>query len=123
MSRLDLRRSAEEYLALRRALGFKLYHETWFLPDFVAFLAAHGSSVITTELAVRWATAAARHILALVGEAARRGQVLCHAPPGIPPAHGSAATGPRPLPHPPAASTPPHRWRDRRASTRGTRLL
>jgi integrase len=52
---MDLRRSAEEYLALRRALGFKLYHQTWFLPDFVAFLAAHGSSVITTELAVRWA--------------------------------------------------------------------
>ncbi len=55
MSRTDLRRSAEEYLALRRALGFKLYHQTWFLPDFVAFLVAHGSSVITTELAVRWA--------------------------------------------------------------------
>lgn len=55
MSRVDLRRSAEEYLALRRSLGFKLRHETWFLPDFVAFLAAHGSSVVTTELAVRWA--------------------------------------------------------------------
>lgn len=55
MSRTDLARSADEYLALRRALGFKLRHETWFLPDFVAFLAAHRSSVITTELALRWA--------------------------------------------------------------------
>lgn len=55
MSPAGLSRSVEEYLALRRALGFKLYHETWFLPDFVAFLAAHGSSVITTELAARWA--------------------------------------------------------------------
>jgi integrase len=55
MSDMDLRRSAEEYLALRRALGFKLHHQTWFLPDFVAFLAAHRSSVITTDLALRWA--------------------------------------------------------------------
>jgi integrase len=55
MKRTDLARSAEEYLALRRALGFKLRHETWFLPQFVAFLAAHGSEIITTDLAVRWA--------------------------------------------------------------------
>lgn len=55
MSPADLLRSVEEYLALRRALGFKLRHETWFLPNFVAFLAEHGSTVITTELAVRWA--------------------------------------------------------------------
>jgi len=54
VSRADLRRSAQEYLALRRALGFKLRAETWFLPDFVAFLAKHRSSVITTELALRW---------------------------------------------------------------------
>ncbi len=55
MKRVDLSRSAQEYLALRRALGFQLRHETWFLPDFIAFLAAQGSSVITTELALRWA--------------------------------------------------------------------
>jgi integrase/recombinase XerD len=47
--------AAEDYLALRRALGFKLYHETWWLPDFVAYLASHGSATITTELALRWA--------------------------------------------------------------------
>jgi integrase/recombinase XerD len=47
--------AANEYLRLRRALGYKLYHQTWWLPDFVAYLAAHGSSVITTELALRWA--------------------------------------------------------------------
>lgn len=55
MKRMNLARSAEEYLALRRALGFKLRHQTWFLPQFVAFLAAHRSEVITTDLAVRWA--------------------------------------------------------------------
>jgi integrase/recombinase XerD len=47
--------AVNEYLVLRRALGFKLRHETWFLPDFVSYLKQQGSSVITTELAVRWA--------------------------------------------------------------------
>jgi integrase/recombinase XerD len=47
--------AAADYLTLRRALGFKLYHETWWLPDFVAYLTSHGSSTITTELALRWA--------------------------------------------------------------------
>ncbi len=55
MIRPDLLRSAQEYLALRRALGFKLYQETWLLPDFVGFLTAHGSAFITTDLAVQWA--------------------------------------------------------------------
>jgi len=47
--------AAQQYLTVRRALGFKLRHETWWLPDFVSFLDAHGSSVITTELALKWA--------------------------------------------------------------------
>jgi integrase len=55
MTRADHLRSVKEYLGLRRALGFKLYAETWLLPDFVDFLAAHGSPFITTDLAVRWA--------------------------------------------------------------------
>lgn len=51
----DLAQSARQYLELRRALGFKLEHAGLYLPDFVAFLAAHGSPVITTALALRWA--------------------------------------------------------------------
>jgi integrase/recombinase XerD len=47
--------AAADYLALRRALGFKLRHETWWLPDFVAYLSSNGSSTITTALALRWA--------------------------------------------------------------------
>jgi integrase/recombinase XerD len=46
--------AAAKYLALRRALGFKLRHHTWWLPDFVSYLEAHGSKVITTELALSW---------------------------------------------------------------------
>lgn len=47
--------AAQQYLSVRRALGYKLYHQTWWLPDFVSFLDARGSSVITTELAWQWA--------------------------------------------------------------------
>ncbi len=50
-----LLRAVEDYLAMRRTLGFKPYHEKWWLPDFVSYLDLHGSSVITIELAVRWA--------------------------------------------------------------------
>ena len=47
--------AADAYLKMRRALGFKLYHETWLLPDFVAFVEAQGGSTVTTALAIRWA--------------------------------------------------------------------
>ncbi|MEK7995939.1 MAG: tyrosine-type recombinase/integrase, partial [Planctomycetota bacterium] len=45
----------DEYLSLRRRLGFKLEDEGRILPKFVSFLEAHGKSHITTDLAVRWA--------------------------------------------------------------------
>jgi len=51
----SLATAAREYLALRRTLGFKLRHETWWLPDFVAYMRSHRSSVITTALALGWA--------------------------------------------------------------------
>ena len=54
--RSRLHRAVDDYLTLRRTLGFKLYHETWWLPDFAAFLKRHGSNVITTDLALKWAT-------------------------------------------------------------------
>jgi len=55
MSAPNLLRTAREYLALRRALGFKLSIESYYLPDFVTFLAKQGSSVITKDLALAWA--------------------------------------------------------------------
>jgi integrase len=50
-----LRQNVDEYLALRRALGFKLDRAGHLLPDFVTHLERHGSSVITVELALAWA--------------------------------------------------------------------
>ena len=51
----QLARHIEDYLALRRALGFKLAKEGRFLPDFAAFTDAAGAATVTVDLAVRWA--------------------------------------------------------------------
>lgn len=46
-----------DYLALRRALGTELRRPAGLLRGFVAFAAGEGASVVTTELALRWAQA------------------------------------------------------------------
>jgi site-specific recombinase XerD len=46
----------EQYLALRRALGFKLEGEGRLLSQFVAYLDDHEAGSITAEDAIRWAT-------------------------------------------------------------------
>lgn len=53
MSRLD--EALEDYLALRRRLGFKLEQDGRVLPTFVAYLNARRTSIITNAAAVRWA--------------------------------------------------------------------
>jgi integrase/recombinase XerD len=45
----------EDYLAMRRALGFKLAKEGRLLRDFAAFAEAAGASTVSTGLAVAWA--------------------------------------------------------------------
>lgn len=45
----------EAYLALRKALGFKLRQTARALPHFVRFIEREGAGFITTELALRWA--------------------------------------------------------------------
>ena len=50
-----LREALPEYLQLRRSLGFKLEDAGLQLPRFVAFVEEHGSTVITTALALAWA--------------------------------------------------------------------
>ena len=51
-----LHRAVEDYIALRRSLGFKLRDYADCLHEFVAFLEAQGSSRVTTKLAVEYAT-------------------------------------------------------------------
>jgi len=50
-----LRKAVENYLTLRRALGFKLRLQGAALRHFVSFLQRAGTSTITTTLALRWA--------------------------------------------------------------------
>ena len=51
-----LRQDVDEYIALRQAMGFKLYEESRLLPRFIGFLEDQGEAFITSDLAVRWAT-------------------------------------------------------------------
>ena len=50
-----LRDSLEDYLALRRALGFRLKTAGRLLDQFVSWLDDRGSDTITTEDALAWA--------------------------------------------------------------------
>ena len=51
----DLLGHVEDYLRLRRALGFKLEREGQILPQFVRYLETAGSATLTSELAIAWA--------------------------------------------------------------------
>jgi integrase len=46
----------EDYLSLRRALGYKLEDHGWLLADFASFMEEHGATIVTTQLALAWAT-------------------------------------------------------------------
>lgn len=51
-----LERHLDEYLTIRRGLGFKLTSEQRMLNGFVAFMLDAGAPTVTVELALRWAT-------------------------------------------------------------------
>lgn len=50
-----LKKALEEYLSLRRALGFKLHHESRLLHEFVEFAKKEKASHITIKLVLKWA--------------------------------------------------------------------
>ena len=51
-----IRQAIGDYLAVRRALGYKLEDYGWLLADFASFMEAAGAGTITTSLALAWAT-------------------------------------------------------------------
>jgi integrase/recombinase XerD len=53
-----LRLAAEQYLRMRRALGYKLAVQGHHLRNFVSYLEATNASRVTIEHAVEWATCA-----------------------------------------------------------------
>lgn len=58
---ISLRQACDDYLALRRALGFKLKRHGRLLPDLVCYLDVAGETSVTTRLALEWATQPAGH--------------------------------------------------------------
>ncbi len=55
-----LEQALNDYLRIRRSLGFRLREPETSLRNFVAFLQAEGASFISRELALRWATQPAK---------------------------------------------------------------
>lgn len=55
-----LRAAAEDYLAMRRSLGFKLTTQGRHLMRFIGYCEARGAEHVTTGLALAWATQTAR---------------------------------------------------------------
>ena len=50
-----LRSMLNDYLAMRRALGYKLHSEGTGLATFIFYLESVGADHITTEIALKWA--------------------------------------------------------------------
>ena len=63
MSKLQI--ALGEYLAVRRALGYKLRDQGLLLQQFVEFAEHAGAAYITTDLALKWATQPAHARMAL----------------------------------------------------------
>jgi len=51
----DLARHVDDYLRLRRALGFKLEREGHDLPQLVSYIEAAGAATLTVDLVIAWA--------------------------------------------------------------------
>ncbi len=63
----------EDYLKVRRALGYKMERAGWLLPKLVAYLETAGSPTLTSDLAISWARlptdASPNHWAARLGDA------------------------------------------------------
>ena len=99
-----LRQSLDDYLTVRRSLGYKLEDAARVLRSFVAFADQAGAGSITSELAVRWATQPVNrssiwlvHRLSIVRGFASYLQTI-DAATEIPPAELLSAAGYRPAP-------------------------
>ena len=101
----DLRGALDDYLVVRRSLGYQLDKAEELLTSFVGYLESQGATYITTELALAWATSPAgahpawwRHRLGAVRGFARHLQ--CDDPrTEVPPSDLLPATQPRMTPY------------------------
>jgi hypothetical protein len=98
-----LRARAGEYLAMRRALGFKLESHGPRLVSFVRFCEDRDATAVTTDLAVEWATSDRQRPRGLPGPPPGRGADLRPPPAAAGPGHRGPArgrAGPPPVPDP-----------------------
>jgi integrase len=51
-----IRQAIDDYLSVRRKLGYKLVDHGWLLADFASFLEAADASTVTVQAALAWAT-------------------------------------------------------------------
>ena len=51
-----LRTALEKYVSMRKGLGYKFEHQTQRLANFVTFMEERRAAIITTKLALAWAT-------------------------------------------------------------------
>ncbi len=101
----DLRGALDDYLVVRRSLGYQLDKAEELLTGFVGYLESQGATYVTTELALAWATSPAgahpawwRHRLGAVRGFARHLQ--CGDPrTEVPPSDLLPATQPRMTPY------------------------
>jgi integrase/recombinase XerD len=52
---MNIKKIQQNYLTMRRGLGFKLRSEGTLLTSFVSYLETHNTNIITTKLALAWA--------------------------------------------------------------------
>ncbi len=62
-----LRQVADDYLHVRRALGYKMDHAARLLPRFVAYLETLGAETVTIETALAWAQSSGHDPSAAIG--------------------------------------------------------
>ena len=103
---IALGQALDDYLTLRRALGFALRSYEPPLRDFVAFLARAGTETITTRHPLAWADAAHGVPSAALGAAPRDGARLRRLSPGDRSGDRSPAGRCAPVPRPAAHPSP-----------------
>ena len=93
-----LREASEQYLQLRRDLGYKLRGAGRLLQNFVAFAEREGASHVTTDLALRWAQQPVGRPAGDLGFAPPGGAPFRRLAQRLGSTHGSAARRPAALP-------------------------
>ena len=101
-----LRPAIDDYIRLRRSLGFKLRGMADDLRNFAAFLEQKAAPYVTTELAMEWAIQPADHQPSDLGATTRLCPRICPPLARYRSAHGDSPGRPTPVPAATCSSLP-----------------